>query len=313
LGLLQWAIFFLSGVDIFPIGGASGQLLRSAISKQDFLFSQQLSLRISSLGGEPKHLAVSLVLALTILAANALANNPLGLSRLLAWVVVSFAGLALLLTQSTQGYILAAVNGALIMVLGRVVGLRPKGRRAVMLIGTIITIGAVVATNPSVQELILHRTTVRFEETGYLEDTNEIAIAWLNDNPTYGIFGVGLGNLQFYAAAYIPDYASEYLTGGIVVAKSGALRVITELGVVGLIILLGTYAPPLVRLSRLSPVSRGTLGSFQLMVAITVLVDFLLVFDGPLFLFAMLGLTHLVVRACEERGRSDPLLVRGRG
>ena len=80
-------------------------------------------------------------------------------------------------------------------------------------------------------------------------------LGFLADYPQYGLFGVGMGNIHLYARNYLAewalllahdvDWALSLAYNTVFVPNSGYLRIISELGIVGLILFLGTYLIPI--------------------------------------------------------------------
>ena len=58
------------------------------------------------------------------------------------------------------------------------------------------------------------------------------------DKPQYLLFGSGVGNIHNLAAQYIPQEYLHYMKDNIFVAKSGYLRIISELGLLGMFLFL---------------------------------------------------------------------------
>jgi hypothetical protein len=291
-GIAQFVVYRATGVDLFPIAvTASEEQFRTGIIQGDSFLGGAQSLRVSSLGGEPKHLALSLVVCLTALLANQLSGGPLRFSRRFLFVAGGVLLGTLVLTFSTQGFTLLVVNAAIVFALSRV--LLPKGStsRSLKLLAVVGAVGAVIVATPGVVDLVEHRTVDRFREGGALEETNEIVISWLHDHPEHAVLGVGLGNVHMYAGDYIPDELRYYLVGNVFVAKAGLLRLVSEIGVVGLAIFLLTFLKPLRSLWPAAKVDdRGA--TFQIMMAVSGVFDFMLTLDGPIYVFLIMGLSY---------------------
>jgi hypothetical protein len=130
------------------------------------------------------------------------------------------------------------------------------------------------------------------------------------------VFGVGLGNIHLYAAPYIPAEFAFYLDKAVFVAKSGALRIVSELGVLGLGVFLmavGVALLPVWRQSREG--SKMALVAF--IAGTSSVIDYLLTCDGPTYVFLFLGIALAVgsarvvtvpdspsVSSCDSRRRA---------
>jgi O-antigen ligase len=120
----------------------------------------------------------------------------------------------------------------------------------VLLIAWIYYIGATESptTNPILSQLFWDQVVAR----GLIEDFDVAIWDFLFDNPTALLVGVGLGNAHLYADQYLEPEFAAYAQGTAFVAKSGYLRVLSELGLVGLCLFLGWVVAELTQLrSRL--------------------------------------------------------------
>src|SRR5262249_28552265 len=196
--------------------------------------------RMNALGGEPKGLGTGLAVGLVLIQA-ALSTGAIGLSRrvVVTWL---FLFASMLATFSTSGLVLWAL-GSLVSIM---TGARTQSgilRGAVVLVCLPLLAAIVVGTavgslgaSKGVDwwEVAMERTV----ERDYIEDFDEAVGAFLIDHPTTAIWGVGLGNIHLYAEDYLPGYASAYASGTAFTAKSGALRLVSELGLIGLLLFL---------------------------------------------------------------------------
>ncbi len=300
LGILQFFVYLVSGIDLFPMDllAPNNALRQGTIGAPDAFQSSTL-LRACALGGEPKQFAYSLAISLTVLLLDAVGERPLEFPRrrLLLLIIVHLA--ALFLTFSTQGYFLLLTNA--VAIIGALVLLRRTPRRSTLVglaLATLVGI-LVIAVIPGGLEILRARTTSRLETTGGLDDTNSIVLAWLSDNPQEIPLGVGLGNVHLHARPYVPAEDMYYLRSAAFVAKSGALRLISELGVVGLLLFAWWYLTPLLRALPRLRLSRDGLGPSMFVFSFVVFVDYLLSTDGPLYLFMGLGFGYLLIRKLE--------------
>ena len=72
----------------------------------------------------------------------------------------------------------------------------------------------------------------------YIEDFDGAILRFLADQPRHLWIGVGLGNAHLYANDYLSVHA-RYAFDTAFVAKGGYLRLLSELGVIGLLLFLG--------------------------------------------------------------------------
>ncbi len=285
LGLFQYLFYYYFGYDILPIGVLHGDKIKSG--KFDFVDLEIF--RVSSLGGEPKHFAYSLSIILPVL----LLLNYLKILKFNNIFVLIFL-VNLILTFSTQGYIIFVLNMFIVFfALWYFKGLKMK-----FFLYSIIAVCAVIiffVLNPFVFQLIKFRTIDRLLDPSVVnaysvvEDWNEAVIGFIKENPYWSITGVGFGNIHLYAQEYIPDYA-WYMIGEVFVAKSGFLRLLSEVGLIGLFLFLISYLKPLVVLSKYAKKDNFALLIF--IVSIYSLIDYAITANGPTYIFLFLGISY---------------------
>lgn len=234
IGWFQILVWVATGVDPFPVGFFN-QLIggESSIRSGMFEFEGGQIYRMSSFGGEPKSLGVGLAVALLIL------QSGLKFSRfpiqwlwlfLFASMIATFSTMALLTWFGASAIqLLTAKNFS--VGIPRIKQPRRAIKWLVILIGFLVIIGATGKSGMLI-DLIEARTVSRVagEDAGFLEDFNYAVLNFLADQPVWMLTGTGLGNLHIHADAYLPDYAVPYAGGTTFVAKSGALRWVSELG-----------------------------------------------------------------------------------
>jgi len=291
LALAQAAIYYGSGIDIFPIALFHPGQERTALHESmGSLFGTSTVFRATALGGEPKHLAYSLTVALTLLLADSVFGGVLDFGRRSRRWLIVLCSLALVATLSTQGYVMVAVNATIVLVAGMAGAQRDRRDtwRALLLVAGLAT---ALLTAPGMLRLIEERTTLRLAESGAVEDFNETILAWAKENPEALVLGVGLGNVHLYAREYIPEEYRYYMWDSIFVAKSGALRLATEIGVLGLAmtLFLGLHGARMIKAAS-GGNSNGLLAA-QPVLLLIIGLDFLASADGPVYLFLFLALT----------------------
>lgn len=245
VGWIQIAIWLVTGNDPFPVGIVN-QILggQGSIRSGSFGFEGHNIIRMSSFGGEPKGLGASIAIALLILQAVGIT------SRIKVWYCWLFLLTSLLSTFSTMAILGWAGATVTQLVMSARSGfnsrlVKPKRIRKKIIISILVSLLAVsalvVTTGPDkVFGLLSYRTTERVQssEYGYLEEFNVAIISFLLSQPQYILSGVGLGNVHLYADEFLPVEVRYYASGTAFVAKSGALRWISEVGMVSFLGLL---------------------------------------------------------------------------
>jgi hypothetical protein len=285
MGLFQVAFYYATGVDLFPIGLLSGTETRSGIFETDSFMGGSV-FRASAVAGEPKHLAYTAVTCLLVLATDLVFGGVLGLKRKTTFAALGVLFAGLLMTFSTQGFVILSL-GAVVLLIGALL-LRGVSPRAVAMLAAVLAVLLAVTRIPGLYEIVYERTVTRIGATGGLEDWNEAVWEWLKVNPVAWPFGVGLGNVHLHAAEYVPyDYLS-YMRGSVFVAKAGILRIVSELGIVGMILFLATLVVPLRRLWARA--RRGSnVAAFMAVCGAAVTCQFLATADGPNYAFLLIG------------------------
>jgi hypothetical protein len=257
LGYLQLLIWYSTGSDPFPVGFINslftGDDTRSGI---DWVGNSPVY-RMSSFAGEPKSMGVALAVGLLIIQSaigiSASGRRSRFASKLL-WLVLF---LALVLTWSTSGAFLWIIGTSAMVIFGagNIRGARVSRNLILTLCLLTVVVGGgygLIVAKWGGGGAYVTVAENRFVERDPIEDFDETVLRFLEDHPDKITFGVGLGNVHIYAARYIPTYARPYMKGNIFVAKSGYLRILSELGVVGLIFFSMAYFWPLMVLRNLS-------------------------------------------------------------
>lgn len=243
-GVFQLGLWILKGTDPFPLGGANylvtgnDEGLKSAL----FHFSNHELFRVSSLGGEPKNCGQSLALAGLV----SLASYSKGIFIIESgfFIIVAVILVMMIATQSTGAYVIFAIGLVAIAGAGATKGRYLLKTMQLLMFG--LSLAAVVVwisemfLGIAISDIVYARTLGRSEESelGWLEDFDGAIWAFLFDNPTYLLFGVGLGNVHLYADSYLLPQVAAYAGGTSFTAKAGYLRLMSELGVVGISLML---------------------------------------------------------------------------
>lgn len=222
LGLAQYGIYHGSGVDIFPINRAGEYEKNIAILNNMYVSD---IVRIGSLAGEPKHLAIALVFGIAIIIFG------IKHSFLSAKKYIYFVGLmliALYFTYSTTGFALMAI-----ILLVATVGEGNLRKRT-----KTVTFAAIVGSIASLLVWSLgDRSALTFvvERTGLEVQDDSVYMALVN-NPFIALFGAGAGNIHHFSGDYLP-HDFPLFKDKAYKPNSGILFVIADSGFIGLLVL----------------------------------------------------------------------------
>lgn len=276
LGLIQLLTYISTGIDILPMFGQR----TAAMSFAGFNI-----LRISSYSGEPKHLALCLVFALTPIFISYILN--LGVIKHVLYYIIILI-IAIFFTSSTQGLVLLGLLLLIIPILSIYLQRKITKRVFTITLGMYFSI-FLLLSQPFLNELLLNRTVTRLEEKenedaqfGGVEDFDQAILGYVSDNPQTLILGLGLGNIHLYAYPYIPKIYEYYMYESVFYSKKGFLRQLTEVGIIGFLIFLSLFINPLSGiLKRLR--ANDKVGVLVSAVAIMSLFIYLNTCDGPNF------------------------------
>ena len=290
-GFLQLYIYNKTGKDLFPINMFSQieekETIRSALSR----ISETLKVfRVSALGGgEPKHFGYSCVVALNLHLLNWLYSGvTLTRSKLINLGVVILFLLGILLSLSTQAYLLLGLD-IVILTFMMLITMGIKSKRLLIIMMAVLIGGIILVKNDYSNRLIETRIYERLTETGAVEDFNETIIRFLESNPGFIVLGTGLGSIHFWAIDYIPKEFRYYMKDSVFVAKAGVLRIVSEQGIVGLILFLCVVIFVLLHLWRERKYLNSSLGYVSFCFLIIVILDYFVSSDSsPYYVFAIL-------------------------
>ncbi len=193
--------------------------------------------RMNSLAGEPRYLSQSIATAL-LLIQIAWMSRSLRVEKL---SLLLFAGLfaSLLATMAISGFYLWGIGSTALAFyfLRQGFSLKPHGHLKLLGIGLCTGLLLVFAnqtveqwTGVDVTAYLMHRIARR----GVINDFDTVVLDFLIAEPSWIWFGVGLGNVHLHADPYLSPYLREFAGGTSFVADSGWLRLVSELGLVGL-------------------------------------------------------------------------------
>lgn len=182
--------------------------------------------RINSLAGEPKHLAIALIIGMVVILLHRL--NGKNIIRFDLFFFTLFLA-CLVLTYSTTGYIWYGVVMFLLMML---YGFKLSRNIMALLIAASITMAVVHYSTGGEPTPYIMKT---INKTG-LEVQDEAVLNFLLNEPYYAITGLGLGNVHFYADKYLPPglpiFRDTPFKG-----NTGLLFLLGDTGFIGLLIL----------------------------------------------------------------------------
>lgn len=240
IGWMQLAIWIATGTDPFPVGFFNGLLGGMGGERSGmFQYTGGVIYRMSSFGGEPKGLGIGLAVALLLLQAGVSLKGSWGRWF---WPFLFISMVATFSTMALLGWLGATVVQLFVSSEGRLkapdfLSSRHGVKRMFLWSIPVLMLAVVAAQSIPVFELIHMRTTTRIVESDRLalEEFNVAVLDFLLAHPWWAAVGTGLGNVHLYADSFLPEYAVRYAEGTPFVAKSGALRWVSELGLLTLI------------------------------------------------------------------------------
>lgn len=231
LGWIQFIIFKLTHVDIFPLGAIAG-LSHSGMWGYDGI----TIFRMSSLAGEPKTFSISLVIGFFIISIFNRYNFYFFKYDLILKYLFLFTSFA---TLSTSGIVLFIIL-YIALWFYQIIKSDKKIVIKKNIFSTLIIfsiIGILIFQYWDFISLIIEKRI--FERDVLSEDFDAPIQKLLVIFPEYLFFGLGVGNAHNFAFPYIAEENLFYMEHNIFVAKSGYLRIISELGLIGFILFIG--------------------------------------------------------------------------
>ena len=250
LGWFQLLVWYGTGVNPIPIGLVNDILSGAESVRQGSYVFMDLSIyRMNSFGGEPKGLGSALVIAVLIIQIVLTTMKTVGVRKLIyLWV---FMALSTIATLSTTAFILWVIGTLAHLVAQKFLRLARGNLKVSVgwIIGVLLVVmfflglGAQMIGIP-ITDMILDRTVNRVSESrlGIFEDFDSAILNYLIDYPVSAITGVGFGNIHLYADSYLDPLSAVYAGGGVFVAKAQYLRMISEVGIIGVVLFLFWYS-----------------------------------------------------------------------
>lgn len=233
LGWLQFSVYQIIHLDIFPIYIKNG-LAISGVEQSLNIF------RISSLSHEPKGLAVFITIAFFILYS--LNNNNIKVFKYDLLIKILFT-ITIFATLSTSGLVMFGMLFFLIFILNI-----HKFKINYKKISILLILLIIILYN---QQFIVEIIELRILNRDLTSEDFDAPIQiFLSKFPEYLFFGSGMGNIHNLSADFIPLKYLHYMKDNIFVAKSGYLTLISEYGVIGLILFLAILINLLINLQK---------------------------------------------------------------
>jgi hypothetical protein len=320
LGWLQLALWYGVGWNPFPIGligGGDPNALREAT----IVAGDTTIHRMNALGGEPKDLAQGMTVGLFLLQALWLVGDrAAGHRRQWAWILLFLSMFATLSTSAIFMWLVGTVIQLFAQpFLSRGVSVAGRQRfRVSGAVGAVAFLAALCLLVPkdlgrgqSLTDLILSRTVERLE----LEDYDQAISQFLVHEPEWLMLGVGLGDVHLHADRYLPEDSLFYAAGTAFRSKMGLLRVLSELGMVGLGLWTGGVLAQILRLRRAIPRLPPSQFSFAEAVpslGVALLAAYSLVSGVEEMLYLVLGTMVALTAAARRQARAPSDVPRSR-
>jgi hypothetical protein len=246
IGWFQLAVWISTGNNPLPIGyvnellGGMGPTYEGITSIGD-----ELTFRMNSLGGEPKYLGVSLVISVVLLQQQLYYLTDGNVRLIGLWLFLLIAAYATLSTSAIYLWVIASLLQALLILQkaerGSPARARPIASAVLLLVGllaaVVIAFESIIEDDQMLLLAVLYaRTLGRSDDSVIIEDFDEAILTLLWENPLLAIVGVGLGNVHLFANEYLAPLFAEYARDTAFTAKAGYLRLVSECGIIGLVL-----------------------------------------------------------------------------
>lgn len=190
LGIMQWGSVEIVGFDPFPIKRFLGTYESAYVVATGY----ESAFRMNSLAGEPKHMAIALIIGIVILMLCNINNYHIIKHEL---PVLTLFVLCLLGTFSTTGFVWFGISMIFILAL---YSFRMPRKLLVIFIVTAVTMGVIYFVSGEQHAPLIVKT---LEKTG-LEVQDQAVYDYFKDNPADSLIGFGLGNIHYFAVKYLP-------------------------------------------------------------------------------------------------------------
>lgn len=312
VGYFQIAVWMATGNNPLPIGAFNEWLTGEASREALIGMGGDAIPRMNSLSGEPRNCGTSLATALLMMFAMKQAGARFKAIQILSALILL---IGILLTWSTSSFILLAIGvvvlTSVVFLAGPLLRVVSMGGFVQALLGTFVFV-AVSATliewifDYSLWDLVYSRTFGRPDPL--IEDFDDAIIAYFADHPLNLIFGLGLGNAHLYANAYLLEEYASYAANTAFTAKAGYLKIISELGIVGLGLIIAVIVGSGFKLLKLArtkiPFSLQFTPSAVFLGMVVTFVTFMAVAYAPT-VFLLLGMANYYRAALLQSKRNQ--------
>jgi len=211
--------------------------------------------RIGGISGEPKHLGALIVQALAVILPAAIDRGFITSRRL--WAAASICVIALFFTFSTSAW-----YGFFLVLVFSILRSRRRLPRKIVTIFVVAAAAIVASEVPVMTDAVQSRIVARTidsdtTEIGRSRDTSTLSL--LGEKPALFIPGFGLGGADLELHEFIlgmPEYASLVKSGGTPTPSAMGLRLLGDVGMIGLALLLIAV----IRVDRMVGAGSGLLG-----------------------------------------------------
>ncbi len=286
LALTQYFLYSATGFDLFPIGlfnATEENAVRTAL----FGYEGNTFFRICALAGEPKHLAYITLDALLFVYAYILIKGR----TIKTAILFSLLGIVIILTYSTQGIILLALDLLLFPVIYAIYT-RKKLVQSFILFLSVFILAILIWNYSDAGSLLKYRTVDRLSDSGVgetgIEDFDLIILSYFEDNPLRALIGTGLGNIHFFTVDYIPQELMYYAYGNVYASKKGVIKIISETGIFSLFLFIAMFHSVIFNISHLK-IKNGFILNNNILITATpvlsiiIVINYFFTCDGPLF------------------------------
>lgn len=252
LGWVQSLLFYLYGIVLFPVF-REGLLGEKTQSMGVNMFGATL-FRMHSLGGEPKDFSMTVAVAIVLLLIARMGGY--GKFKFSNFLTIFFL-MSLFMSLSTSGLVILAIGLITLSFYtsrqGVKLALKPIATITVM---TALFFSVIVSMGILPLDMMKDLLWARIFARTPIELFDAATLSFLSANPQYGLFGMGMGNMHLYVRDYLMQYGLYNTEAAwvvpvvhdiIFVPNSGYLRIISEVGIIGLILFLGAYLSPIRR------------------------------------------------------------------
>lgn len=230
LGWIQYFTYSLVNIDLFPLSINEFGDIRSGL--HDIESTQFF--RMSSLGGEPKGFSMSLVVGFFIIHIFNRYDIYFFKHDTVFKYLFLFTSFS---TFSTSGMVLFTILLVIDMsyrLLKSKSSIKFDFKKILYSFIVIVFISSLITIYWNFISVVIEQKI--FGRDVISEDYDAPIQIFLSNFPEYILLGSGLGNIHNLAYPYIPNEYLHYMGGNIFVAKSGYLRIISELGLTGFLL-----------------------------------------------------------------------------